>query len=72
MAREIFEKCCRQEGTLRLVQDRHDNPERTDRWFVELNLQVRFRDEVRAREFLALVDALTTPLSPIDAPGEGT
>jgi hypothetical protein len=63
MGREIFESIRREEGTLRLVQDRRDNPERTDRWFVELNLQVRFKDEVSAREFLTLVDVLTTPLS---------
>lgn len=67
MAREIFESHLREEGTLRLVQDRRDDPERTDRWFVELNLQVRFKDEASARAFLALIDARITPRS-----GEGS
>lgn len=42
------------------MQDIRDDPARTDRWFVELNVQVRFRTEGEARAFLAGVDRSLT------------
>lgn len=66
MARQVMEVRVREEGKLKLVQDRRDNPERTDRWFVELTLQVRFTNEADAREFLTSVDARTTRLPGVD------
>lgn len=53
MAREIIEEQCLPNALVRLVRDPHDDPERTDRWFVEISCQIRFDEEARARSLLA-------------------
>lgn len=58
MPRDVKETIKHETGTIRLVQDRHDNPERTDRWFVECEMQFRFRqDEAGARAFFETLNA---------------
>lgn len=56
MGRNIIETHKYEEGTIKLVQDRRDDLANTDRWFVELQMQVRFLDEDSARRFLSLLD----------------
>jgi hypothetical protein len=56
MGRNVIEIGEHDTGVTRLVQDRRDDPERTDRWFVECNLQLRFRNEADARYLFVLVN----------------
>jgi hypothetical protein len=46
-------------GGIGLVQDRHDDPEQTDRWFVEGQLQ--FDTEAEARAFFGAVRSYLNP-----------
>ena len=58
MPRDVKETIKHETGVIRLVQDRHDDPERTDRWFVECNAQFRFKTDAEgARKFFELLDA---------------
>lgn len=58
MAREIIavRESTETGDVVRLVQDRHDDPERTDRWFVEC--QLRFPTQASARDCFALIAKL--------------
>lgn len=63
MARDVKEQWQILNGVIRLVQDIRDDPERTDRWFVEIvreypfnrteaQVFVRFSHEQDARDFI--------------------
>lgn len=60
MGRDIKQREVMDAGQALLIQDVHDNPERTDRWIVETH--VCFPDEASARKFFEMILEHIKPL----------